>query len=229
VDALPEDQHRGHVDDHAIFDTHDTKLAGTVYMKSLHQESRQLGFTLLEVMVSLIIISAGLLGVAKMQALALTNTSVASLRSLAAIEAASLAATMHENRAYWATAAPAANAGGIKITGSGPASTPTITAAASLTASVDCTSGTAVPYCTADNLAAYDLQQWAAAVNFVLPNYNAVITCTGVSPVSCTIAISWQERAVALNDQQAQAQAQAKTAGTGYLQATKAYTLFVEP
>jgi type IV pilus assembly protein PilV len=187
--------------------------------------TRQRGFSLLEVMVSLVIISVGLLGVAKMQALALTNTSVASMRSLAAIEAASLAATMHENRAYWSSAAPAANAGGIKVKGTGPGSTPTITAAAGLTASVDCTSGSAVPYCTSDKLAAYDLQQWALAVNSVLPNYNATITCTGVSPVSCTIAISWQERAVALNDKEAAAQ---KLAGANYLQAA-AYTLFVEP
>ena len=195
-------------------------------MKIPHPLQQQWGFTLLEVMVALMIISVGLLGVAKMQALALTNTGVASLRSLAAIEAASLAASMHENRGYWSSAAPAANAGGIKVVGTGPRSSPTITAASGLTASVNCASGTTVPYCTSDKLAAYDLQQWAAAVNSVLPNYNATITCTGVSPVSCTIAISWQERAVALNDQEAAAQT---AAGANYLQAATAYTLFVEP
>ena len=149
-------------------------------MKLLHKHQR--GFTLLEVMVSLMIISVGLLGVAKMQALSLTNTSVASMRSLAAIEAASLAATMHENRAYWSSAAPAAT-GGIEAKGTGPGSSPQITPSGTLTATVDCTTGT-VPYCTSDQVAAYDLQQWAAAVNSVLPNYDAKITCTGVSPVS---------------------------------------------
>ena len=186
-------------------------------MKFLRNTPQQRGFTLLEVMVSLMIISVGLLGVAKMQALALTNTSVASMRSLAAIQAASLAATMHENRAYWTSAAPAANAGGITVTGTGPGSSPTIVGTG-LTAAVDCTTGTA-PYCTPDQLAAYDVQQWAAAVNSVLPNYTATITCNAASPVSCTVSITWQERAVALNTAQA---------ATTSLQAP-IYTLYVEP
>ena len=42
---------------------------------------------------------------AKMQAAALSNTAVASTRSLAAIEAASLASSMHANRGYWSTCA----------------------------------------------------------------------------------------------------------------------------
>jgi type IV pilus assembly protein PilV len=217
VDSLREDQHRGNVNDDAIFDADDTKLAGAVHMKLLHEQQR--GFTLLEVMVSLMIVTVGLLGVAKMQALALTNTSVASMRSLAAIEAASLAATMHENRTYWSSAAPAANAGGIEVKGTGPGSSPQITASGTLTTPVDCTTGATVPYCTSDQVAAYDLQQWATAVNSVLPNYDAKITCTGVSPVSCVISINWQERAVALNTAQA---------STAALQAP-IYTLYVEP
>ena len=200
-------------------------------MKFPH-DARQGGFSLLEVMISLVIISVGLLGVAKMQALALTNTSVASMRSLAAIEAASLAATMHENRAYWSSNAPAANATGITVHyGGGPTVTPTITAAGLTFPAPNCTSasGHAAPYCaTGDALAAYDLEKWAEAVKAVLPTYDATITCTGVSPVSCTIAIRWQERAVALTQQEAGAQA---AAGTNYLQgpAGYAYTLFVEP
>jgi len=187
-------------------------------MKSLNHESQQGGFTLLEVMVALVIVSVGLLGVAKMQALALNNTNVASMRSLAAIEAASLAATMHENRAYWTSTGPAANAGGIQITGAGPGSSPNITAASTLTTAVDCTTGT-VPYCNSGQLAAYDLQQWAAALNSVLPNYTAIVTCSSSSPVSCTISITWQERAVGLNTAQA---------STASLQAPT-YILYVEP
>ena len=45
---------------------------------------------------------SGLLGLAKMEALAISSTSVASSRSLAAIEASSLAAAMHANPGYWA-------------------------------------------------------------------------------------------------------------------------------
>jgi prepilin-type N-terminal cleavage/methylation domain-containing protein len=60
------------------------------------------GFSLIEVLVALIVVSVGLLGIAKMQAVAYSSTGVASKRSLAAIEAASLASSMHANRAYWA-------------------------------------------------------------------------------------------------------------------------------
>jgi prepilin-type N-terminal cleavage/methylation domain-containing protein len=56
------------------------------------------GFSLIEVMVALIIIAVGMLGIAKMQALALSTTESSGVRSLVAIEAASLAATMHTNR-----------------------------------------------------------------------------------------------------------------------------------
>ena len=62
---------------------------------------RDAGFSLVEVMVALIVMSVGLLGIAKMQALALTSTTSARMRSLVALEAASLASTMRADRAYW--------------------------------------------------------------------------------------------------------------------------------
>jgi len=71
-------------------------------MRRANTPSRARGFTLVEVMVAVIVICIGLLGIAKMQALALSNMTASRLRSLAAIEAASLAASMHSNRNYWA-------------------------------------------------------------------------------------------------------------------------------
>ncbi|MGH8302669.1 MAG: type IV pilus modification PilV family protein, partial [Steroidobacteraceae bacterium] len=58
-----------------------------------HRRSR--GFSLIEVLVALIVLSVGLLGIAKMEALALASNAVAGRRALAAIEAASLADSMH--------------------------------------------------------------------------------------------------------------------------------------
>ena len=59
------------------------------------------GFTLLEVMIAMVITAIGLLGIAKIQALAYSRTSSTGIRSLVAIQAAGLAATMHANRNYW--------------------------------------------------------------------------------------------------------------------------------
>src|ERR1700733_6763597 len=63
--------------------------------------SRSRGFNLIEAMVAVVIISVGLLGIAKMQALAMASTGSAKMRSLAALEAASLAATLRADRQYW--------------------------------------------------------------------------------------------------------------------------------
>lgn len=60
-------------------------------------KSSQPGFTLLEVMVALVVLSIGLLGVLKLESVAYSSTNVASKRSIAALEAASLAAAMHVN------------------------------------------------------------------------------------------------------------------------------------
>ena len=63
--------------------------------------SRASGFSLMEVMVAVIIICVGLLGIAKMQSLSLSNTTVSRQRAVAAFEAASMASAIHANRDYW--------------------------------------------------------------------------------------------------------------------------------
>src|SRR5271165_540814 len=77
---------------------------------------RDHGFSLVEVMVALVVCALGLLGLAKMESLAVVSTAVASSRSLAAIQASSLAAAMHANRGYWAAGlAPASTT--VTVTG----------------------------------------------------------------------------------------------------------------
>ena len=52
-------------------------------------------------------------------------------------------------------------------------------------------------------MALYDLQNWSAAMNAVLPPYLATISCTTTTPpVNCTIQIQWSENGVAINAQQ---------------------------
>lgn len=151
------------------------------------------GFSLMEVMVALVVSTIGLLGLAKMEALAMSSTGVASSRSLAAIEASSLAAAMHANPGYWqAGTAPAS----ILISGTATTNPYAASPACTLTGTSSCT-----PQAMANN----DLNQWAGAVSQVLPGYLATISCSQANfPVTCTIQLQWTENGVAVNAQQTQ-------------------------
>ncbi len=174
------------------------------------------GFSLVEVMVALVVCAIGLLGLAKMESLAVSSTSVAAARSIAAIQASSLAAAMHANKGYWAS-------------GTAPASTTVTVANGTTTISSAVLSSTppsscSVPgtnSCTPDQMAAFDVQSWATSLQALLPGSFSTITCTTTTstPVTCTIQIQWTENAVAANAQQA---------NIGALQ-TPTYVLYVQP
>jgi type IV pilus assembly protein PilV len=175
------------------------------------------GFSLVEVMVALVVCAIGMLGLAKMESLSISSTSVASSRALAAIQAQSLAATMHANTGYWASGtAPATTtvtvANGTTTINSTDPSLSTVVAGCSAT-------GTAS--CAPNVMAAYDLQQWAQALQTLLPGSFATITCTttDLTPVTCTVQIQWTEKAVAANVQQT---------NLNTLQ-LPTYTLYVQP
>ena len=120
-------------------------------LKHAHMRQRAHGFSLIEVLVALLVISIGLLGIAKMQALALSNTNGGRMRALAAIEAASLAATMQAERNYWGQLT--ANPTSVTVTGA-PGSPPTVTvtdtADSALSGSVSClpSTTTTIGLCT---------------------------------------------------------------------------------
>lgn len=167
-------------------------------MRRRNTKSRSLGFSLVEVMVALIIICVGMLGIAKLQALMLSDTGASRMRALAALEASSIAASMHADRDYWAAT---------------PATTTTIddTIAAgaitstdnTLTTSPDCQFGGADAPCTPAKLAAYDLQNWRSDMYNTLRGATSIIACTNIATViSCTITINWQENTAASNTQE---------------------------
>jgi len=170
------------------------------------------GFSLVEVMVALVVVSIGLLGLAKMESLALSSTNVAGSRALAAMEASSLASAMHANPGYWAAGlAPGSTtiyyntSNVLQISDTGLA-----------TAATCLTSGSGS--CTTAQMAAYDVQQWANDLKSVLPSPLATVTCsTSGFPVTCTVTVQWAENAVAGNAQQTLALA------------APTYTLFVQP
>jgi type IV pilus assembly protein PilV len=192
-------------------------------MKHRATIARRAGFSLIEVLVALIVISVGLLGIAKMQALALSNTTSARLRALAAIQAASLASSMHADRAYWATVAPAtvANASNAVATSTDGVLQAELAAAGAIAppATNYCVQGAAAAPCKPEQMAAADLQSWAVALYAVIPNSQAKITCDA-NPLTCTISLEWYENLVAFNSTQAaQSDAIQKSA----------YVLYVQP
>ncbi|HSZ10152.1 MAG TPA: type IV pilus modification protein PilV [Steroidobacteraceae bacterium] len=195
-------------------------------MKSLHRKdvparSRARGFTLLEVMVALIITAIGMLGIAKIQALAYASTGSASIRSLVALQAAGLAASMHANRGYWASgAAPVL----ITITGTSTSTTISDTTLNTTATTANfCVAGSGNTPCLGPTMAAFDLHTYSLALNSMLGNSNPVttITCPIAIPINCTIQVTWNEKAVSINNQ--------SVAGTTQTTFAPNYTLFVEP
>ncbi len=169
------------------------------------------GFSLVEIMVAVVVICVGLLGIAKMQALAVSNTSTARMRALAAFEAASLASIMHSNRNYWASAQAVANSPTTVTIPAGTTALAGVTfapsgfAPQSLTA---CMTGavSASPVCGlnladgAQVLAGMDVTRWANTMLGMLPNLTTTITCQGaVQPPSCIIQMQWTETTGAIS------------------------------
>jgi type IV pilus assembly protein PilV len=187
-------------------------------MTTYSMQRRARGFTLVEVMVALIIIAIGMLGIAKMQGLALSSTGASRSRALAAIEASSLASAMQANRNYWSSAGSLP--GNITVTTSTGTATVTSDSASMTTAlnavkggtqcggmgqnlSCFCVSGSS---CSAVNMAASDLYDWAQSLATFLPNATATLACAVAdTPVDCTMVITWNENTVASNTQQASA------------------------
>jgi type IV pilus assembly protein PilV len=175
------------------------------------------GFSLIEVMVALIIVSIGLLGIAKLQAVALSSTGTAGKRSLAAVEAASIASAMRADRTYWskATAPITTTLSGTSIASSTDSN---------LVTGVDCSVLGNQP-CSPVVMAAYDLTTVATSLNSVLSNYLGTIACTqavGLNPTICTITLTWTENVVAANAQGVQGAAPAAFQ-------TPTYVLYVDP
>lgn len=169
---------------------------------------RQGGFTLLEVLIALLVISIGLLGIAGMQALAINNTSVARVQSLAAMQAASLAAAMQANEAYWQKTGAITNT---SVNGA-------VLGDANLNGqAVNCSAGV----CTPVQMAGWDLKQWGSDLQLPghLPGGTGQVTCTnnvGI-PITCTISVFWQEKTVGLN------------AGQGAAAQQQTYSMVVQP
>jgi type IV pilus assembly protein PilV len=200
------------------------------------------GFSLVEIMVAVVVICVGLLGIAKMQALAVSSTTTARLRAMAAFQAASLASVMHSNRVFWASAAAVANSPiTINFPGAAPVNGVTVTPAGFAQADTACIVTVATPNAKcggvagAQTLAGFDIQRWGEAMVppppaiSLLPNLTTQITCQGaVQPASCIIQMSWTEQTGTINASE-QSTAIVDTTINAAGGNLDYYTLYVEP
>lgn len=126
------------------------------------------GFTLIEVLIAMLVLSVGLLGLAGMQATSIKNNQSAYFRSQATQLAYDLADRMRANvkgKATYTSISPISNA----------------------TAKANCKNTTGG--CTEIDMAENDLKEWRDAVA-TLPNGTGTVTVTGLI---YTIAITWDD------------------------------------
>lgn len=133
--------------------------------------SRIAGYTLLEVLVALVVLSIGLLGLGLLQATSLQDNTKAYLRSIAVVRAYDMADRMRTN-------IDAVRAGDYD---SPPGSAPSETCL------------TDAAGCTPAQMAAIDQWNWGQQLATELPGGNGVITNLGTTPAVFQIDVRWQE------------------------------------
>ena len=142
--------------------------------KSVPSPRHLRGFSMIEVLVTLLIISLALLGTAGLQAYSMRLSQGGQFRTQAVFLAADLAERMEANKA-------GAVAGNYVLANSNAANL----------LSTACIDGA----CTPGNLATFDLSQWQNAVAATLPQSSWTVAQTVVgNPAVYTITISWVDR-----------------------------------
>jgi len=174
---------------------------------------RQDGFTMVELLVTILIVTVGILGLAKMQATAVSNTAVSRTRALMTYQAESLAGMIRSNRKFWVTSGTTAVYPKFALNTSGVVTDTT----GMLSTAPTCT-GVGIT-CTPAQLAYDDVVRvWVPQFVAAFPNASATITCVpatgstcGASPAtphSYDIALSWTQKLVAMNKSTANSQTQ---------------------
>jgi len=138
-----------------------------------HSENKQRGFTLLEVLIALLVLSIGLLGLAALQTTGLRSNEMASMRTTSTMLAYDISDRMRAN--------PQGTIDGDYIIDSDPV-TGTIP---------DCTSASSTD-CTTAELATFDLSQWKTALA-QLPGGQGDISQAAGTPLVNTITVRWDE------------------------------------
>ena len=157
---------------------------------------RVAGFSLVELLVTLLIVSVGILGIAKMEAAGVSESQVSRVRSLMTYQAESLAGSMRVNRNYWITKAATAPAFTLATSSQAYPTTPNGT-------DPTCMSNGVV--CTPAQMAYADLKLWRDNFLLAFPGASATIACSAActtgstGPSSYDITLIWNEKSVAVN------------------------------
>lgn len=170
---------------------------------------KQLGFSMLEVLISMLVIMIGVLGIAGMQMLAVNNSENARYEGQAAILVSSLAAEMQANPGYWASTTLPTPTASISVTGTTIGTVPAYASTCLATT------------CSPVQMAYYDLYNFGAAITGVanadgqtyngtaLPASSGTVLCNlpvatvGAVPGTpgiCTITLTWYETNTALSN-----------------------------
>jgi type IV pilus assembly protein PilV len=146
------------------------RTSDTVTSTAGHFRRKQQGFTLLEVLIALLVLSIGLLGLAALQTTGLRSNEMASMRTTSTMLAYDISDRIRAN--------PQGVTDGDYVIGTGPITgTP-----------IDCTSTD----CTTAQLALFDLNQWKNAVA-TLPGGLGDITQIAGPPLTHTITVRWDQ------------------------------------
>jgi len=155
---------------------------------------KQHGFTMIETLVSLVIISIGVLGFALLQVESLKATKTATERSKAIHFATDMMERMRANKDaipnYATTAIAGPDTGAIKNCAD-PATTPNVDINTDLT--------TATFSCTGAEMAAFEIRQWRTSIEdpifgFGTGRGRAGVQITGNDPWTVVVAVQWQEK-----------------------------------
>lgn len=173
---------------------------------------REGGFTLVELLVTILIVTIGVLGLAKLQATAVANTSLSRTRALMTYQAESLAGMIRANKGFWVTTGSLTTWPGFTVTSAGVASDTGLMVMNGTTGSC---LDMATPPCSAPNLAWDDMYTWAKAFNdgttaSAFQRASATITCVSSSGGACAanpatpngydITLTWTQKLVAVNN-----------------------------
>lgn len=134
----------------------------------------QSGFSLLEALITIVVVSIGLLGILGLQTASMVNTQVSATRGAATAVADTFAARMQANPDGDYDSIESITDFSTQTTNEAP----------------DCSNGAA---CDTDTMTKYDIYQWSLALRRHLPNGRGFVDCIDTDCNVYGITIAWSE------------------------------------